>query len=175
MQIILSLPRTVFCLWNRVVFGHLAVFENCVKSRVGLISPQKTSKSFNFDATILSLVQIVVFGHSRVFEIGWTQRGSDFASKNFQKSFIFDTQNFVLANRCFPPLKLCLCCGVMKVFENCVNSWKCLFSAKNSVFFAKFLVIFKNCLYSFCSCSLKFMRITKLYPSNFMFRPLVGG
>ena len=138
----MSLPRTVFCLWNRVVFGHLAVFENCVKSRVGLISPQKTSKSFNFDATILSLVQIVVFGHSRVLEIEWTQRGSDFASKNFQKSFIFDTQNFVLANSCFPPLKLCLCCGVMKVFENCVNWWKCLFSAKNSVFFAKFLVIF---------------------------------
>ena len=40
------------------------------------------------------------------------------------------TWNFVLANRCFPPLKLCLCCGVMKVFENCVNWWKCLFSAK---------------------------------------------
>ena len=63
-KIILSLPRTVFCLWNRVVFGHLAVFENCVKSRVGLISPKKTSK----------ILQIRWVGNDDINKVLWLYR-----------------------------------------------------------------------------------------------------
>ena len=44
LQIILSLPRTVFRPWNGVFFRHLTVSENLVKSRVGLIWAQKASK-----------------------------------------------------------------------------------------------------------------------------------